>query len=78
MSEAKRRVPAQKLVSFEDSTKGYLQAEREVENGWSVVSMVPHDKKYICVLEKIDNSTTKEDEVVIQSPGKKKKLIIQD
>lgn len=51
--DTRRRM--QKLVSFEDSKRGYTQLAKELENSWAIVSIAQHDaKKYICVLEKLD------------------------
>lgn len=75
MTDTKRRIAPQKLVSFEPSTRGYSQLDKELESGWSVVSIASHGNKFICVLEKTDSSMTIKDVLAMPLSSRKKQLI---
>ncbi len=79
MSSSKK--PYQKLVSFTDSAEDIEDIERQLSEGWRLVSIMPNSNAYLGILEKTEkesdsekNSQESQEEIYIP-PRKKIKIM---
>jgi archaellum component FlaC len=67
-----KRLP-QKLVTFSDQDNDIEKIEKELKQGWSIVSLVSNGNNYFCILEK-QQSNDNEEATVYIPPRKKIKI----
>jgi hypothetical protein len=60
-----------KLVSFSDNFADVSSIKRQINDGWSIVSIMNNGNNYVCVLEK---SRLKDDGMFVIPPRRKLKL----
>jgi hypothetical protein len=70
----KKRAP-QKLISFSDSNKTEMEKiKKDMEEGWSIVSLVQNGNYYVGVMEKNEETSENVEGVVYIPPRKKIKI----
>jgi invasion protein IalB len=69
-----RRLP-QKLVTFSDQEHDIEGIEKELKEGWSIVSLVSNGNNYFCILEKQQSNDNEEEATVYIPPRKKIKIL---
>lgn len=74
----KMKKPLQKLVSFSETDTDIANIEKYITEGWKIVSLMPNNFNYLCILEKqveALDSQDPQDETVYIPPRKKIKII---
>jgi len=75
----KMKKPLQKLVSFSETDTDIANIEKHISEGWKIVSLMPNNFNYLCILEKqaenFEPSDAPEDKIFI--PARKKIKIIK-
>ncbi|MDX2049632.1 MAG: DUF2674 domain-containing protein [Rickettsiaceae bacterium] len=69
MTKHKNKKPEQKLISFRLEDNDFTQLERDIKEGWAIVSLYSGDKGYVGIMEKKTNEEVEGD---IYIPPRKK------
>lgn len=64
-----KKTKSSKLVSLVNSKREIALLDKELENGWRIVSMTPFDGRYVCVLEKLEKPAANENNRLMLSKG---------
>lgn len=64
----------QKLISFTDTPSDREVIRDDMENGWSIVSLLQHGKRYFGVMEKMQSVSSAKNSDVFYIPPKKNKF----
>lgn len=66
------RLP-QKLISFSDNEDEFARVNKEIKDGWSLVSIMPRGSVFLAILEKKQNDNSEQESIYIP-PRKKIKI----
>ncbi len=71
MSERK---VAQKFISFVKGSEEFNQVKKDMELGWNIINLINSGQYYIGIMEKNDNKSSDNKDIVFIPPKKKIKI----
>lgn len=64
----------QKLMSFSDSAQDFENIQKEINDGWNIVSLMANGHHYLCIMEQHPKNDNDEELGVYIPPRKKIKI----
>ncbi len=68
----KNKKPQQKLISFSDSEAELAIVERDMKDGWNIISLTSHGRHYVGIMEKTPAQPEGSEDISIFIPPRKK------